>query len=80
MQKRDISKAIKIILDKFQVELDTEELTLEELQLWAQEINALLNNFIQQVNNSFKRIAGEIDCSFEVEQKLKPEDEVDMYT
>lgn len=57
MNERNVSKSIKAILDKFQIELDSSEMTLEDLQFWSQEINFLFNKFIEQVNDRFKEMA-----------------------
>ena len=78
MQKRDISKSAKVILDKFQIDLDSGKLKLKDIQEWCQEINALLNIFIQQVNARFLLYQSE---GLEVaEEPIKPEDEVNIYS
>jgi len=67
MQKRNVSKSVKAILDKFQLTLDSEEMSLEDIQEWCQEINFLLNTFIEQVNLRFK----------ELKEAADPEDDED---
>ena len=78
MQKRDLSKSVKAILDKFQIELDSGAMTLEDIQEWCQEINFLLNAFIQEV--TVKLLEFNIPEMELAHEPIKPENEVDIYS